>query len=80
MTHTAGVTANKSPTVSYGVFDAIEGRAYATYIWINTQNRKFWEVPPTLCEVHPRGMDKIQCKDDDEFASLVDKYFGIGIE
>jgi hypothetical protein len=64
-------------TVSYTVFDAVEGRSYASYIWVNPQKKKFWEVSPAECVIYPRGGEKIQCKDSDEFDALVDKYFGI---
>ena len=64
-------------TVSYTVFDAVEGRSYASYIWVNPQKKKFWEVSPAECMISPRGGEKIQCKDSDEFDALVDKYFGI---
>jgi hypothetical protein len=60
------------------VYDAFEGRVYANYIWINTENKKYWEVPPTECSVKPRGGDEIICRSSDEFETLIDKHFGIG--
>jgi hypothetical protein len=65
-------------SVSDTVTDAFEGRGYASYIWINTQGKKYWEVAPTECTVKPRGQANIICKSSEEFESLVDKYFGIG--
>ena len=59
-------------SVSYTVFDAIEGRGYASYIWINPEKKQFWEVTPSECEIYPHGGKTISCKDSDEFASLVD--------
>jgi hypothetical protein len=41
-------------------------------------SKKYWEVAPTVCWVKPLGHAKIQCKTDDEFEELVDRYFGIG--
>lgn len=73
-----GVFKDGVPGESELVFDAIEGRTYAAYTWINSQNKKFWEVTPMQCNVHPRGQDAITCKSSDEFDSLIDKYFGIG--
>ena len=67
-----------SPYVSYSLFDAIEGRTYGDYVWINSTQKKYWEVPPMVCEVRPRGSDKVLCHSDDEFDQLIDKYFGIG--
>jgi hypothetical protein len=66
------------PSASDTVYDAFEGRRYATYIWINSQNKKFWEVAPAVCSIRPLGQDEMSCKSSDEFERLVDKYFGIG--
>jgi hypothetical protein len=60
------------------ISDAFEGRIYASYIWMNLEGKKAWEVAPTMCSVKPRGQSEITCKSEDEFVSLVDKYFGIG--
>jgi hypothetical protein len=60
------------------VFDAFEGRGYASYIWVNAENKKYWEVAPKTCVVYPRGQPEITCKSSEEFKALVDKYFGIG--
>ena len=32
------------PSVSDVVYDAFGGRVYAIYIWVNAQNKKYWEV------------------------------------
>jgi hypothetical protein len=58
---------------SYLVYDAFEGRVYGSYVWVNSENKT-----PVACWVKPLGQKKIQCKTDDEFEELVDKYFGIG--
>ncbi len=70
-------TYNGSPTVSTSVYDAFEGRMYASYMWINAEKKKYWEVEPMECYVKPRGQEKIYCKSSDEFDQLVDKHFGI---
>jgi hypothetical protein len=72
------VSSSSSPYVSYFLFDAIEGRTYGQYTWINSQKKKYWEVAPMVCSVSPRGADKVTCKSDDEFDQLIDKYFSIG--
>ena len=54
------------------VYDAFEGREYASY-WDD-----FHTPIVAVCYVKPRGHEKIQCKNSDEFEQLVDKYFGIG--
>jgi hypothetical protein len=79
MVHGTGVYKDTgTPASSDVVFDAIEGRTYASYSWINTEKKKFWEVAPMECNVKPRGGEPITCKSSDEFEQLVDKYFGIG--
>lgn len=60
------------------VYDAFEGRVYASYIWSNPQKKKYWDVPPLECSVKPRGGDEIICHSSDEFETLIDKHFGIG--
>jgi hypothetical protein len=77
MEHNVSSTAGNIGTSDL-VFDAYEGRTYASYVWINTEKKKYWEVPPTECSVKPRGQDEITCKSSEEFERLVDKYFGIG--
>jgi len=72
------ITSYGSPSNSMAVFDAFEGREYASYIWINSEHKKFWEVKPGMCEVDPQEHDTIYCKSEAEFLRLVDKYFGIG--
>jgi hypothetical protein len=76
--HGSGTNANSSAYVSYSLFDAMEGRTYGEYVWINSTQKKYWEVPPMMCDVKPRGSDKMLCHSDDEFDQLIDKYFGIG--
>jgi hypothetical protein len=66
------------PSVSDTVYDAFEGREYASYIWINPEKKKAWEVAPMECSVKPRGQDEVPCTSPEEFEKLVDKYFGIG--
>ena len=69
MTHF--VTAqDKSVTVSHSVYDAIEGRGYASFIEVGHDVMD--------CSVSPPGQDKTMCKTSDEFERLVDKNFGIG--
>jgi hypothetical protein len=65
-----------TPAISTLVYDAFEGRMYASYMWMNTEKKKGW-VEPLECYVKPRGQEQINCKSSDEFDRLVDKYFGI---
>ena len=41
------VSAEKFPMVTDVVYDAFGGRVYANYMWINSQNKKYWEVSPS---------------------------------
>ena len=50
------------------VYDAFEGRSYGEFY-------QYHDEAPT-CYVKPRK-DKISCKTEDEFRSLVEKHFGV---
>jgi hypothetical protein len=76
LVHHAG-TGNGVPSVSDLVYDAFEGREYASYTWVNTQKKKYWEVAPMECKVKPRGKAEITCKSSAEFEGLIEKYFGV---
>lgn len=73
----------KDDTVTVGMvlYDVMEGRTFANYLWMNDLNtgKKYWEVAPIMCSVHPRGQDEITCKSEDEFKALIDKYFDVGL-
>jgi hypothetical protein len=70
-------TATAGPSVSDTVYDAFEGRLYASYIWVNPNGKKYWEVAPSECWVKPIGVQKQTCKDSEEFDEMVEKNFGI---
>jgi hypothetical protein len=72
-----GKTDGNTVTFADTISDAFEGRLYASYLWFNP-GKKAWEVQPTTCSVKPRKQEEITCKNEEEFDSLVDKYFGIG--
>ena len=76
MIHTVSAT-KTSVSDTETVSDAFEGRGYASYVWVNAENKKYWEVAPMTCVAYPRGQTEITCKSSDEFDALVDKYFGI---
>jgi hypothetical protein len=78
MVHVVMVDKGKSVSVSDTVTDAFEGRAYASYMWINSEGKPYQEVAPTDCSVKPRGQPSITCRSFEEFEALVDEYFGIG--
>lgn len=56
------------------VRDAYERRQYATYVWMSSDVKKYWEVPPIACEVRPSLHDKRLCKTREEFDELAAPY------
>jgi hypothetical protein len=71
------LSAEKFPMDTTVVYDAFGGRVYANYVWINSQNKKAWEVSPSACEIHIPGKPDEICKTDTEFDELTEKYFGV---
>ncbi|MGA3162549.1 MAG: hypothetical protein ABSC77_15195 [Terracidiphilus sp.] len=67
----------KIPAEADVVYDAFGGRVYANYMWINSQNKKFWEVPPSTCEIHIPGKSDEKCTNNTQFNELTEKYFGV---
>jgi hypothetical protein len=56
------------------LMDAYERRTYAFYLWISRNDKKYWEVPPTSCELAPTHSEKKYCADRDEFDAFVASY------
>jgi hypothetical protein len=56
------------------VFDAFEGKEYATYIWHIEKNKKYWEVPPFECKVTSISGGETECHSQAEFDELVKQY------
>ena len=77
MVHYVSTEGGKASVLD-NVYDAFEGRTYASYTWINSEGKKYWEVAPMECWVKPLGQQKQTCKDSAEFEAMVDKNFGIG--
>ncbi len=65
-------------TNSVVVYDAFERRAFATYLWMNYSGKKYWEVKPSECELHPLQQPAVYCESSEEFNGLVEKWFGVG--
>jgi hypothetical protein len=62
-----------SSTTAY-LIDANERRQYATYLWMSRKDKKYWEVPPTACELVPSLREKTFCKSREEFDAFVAQY------
>lgn len=54
--------AGNPPVVADVVYDAFGGRVYANYVWINSQNKEYWGVSPSTCEIHVPGKPDETCK------------------
>lgn len=54
--------------------DAYEQRVYGHYLWISVQGKKFWDVPPVICELIPSITQKTLCSSPDEFDAFAAKY------
>jgi hypothetical protein len=54
--------------------DAFERRMYASYLWISRGNKKYWEVPPSTCELTPSLRQKKNCTTREEFDAFVADY------
>jgi hypothetical protein len=59
------------------VYDAFERRMFANYLWTNYSGKKYWEVKPSQCEVHPQQQSTVNCQSSEEFDNLVEKWFGV---
>ena len=54
--------------------DSFERRIYAMYYWSPSSTKKYWEVPPSICELTPSTLGKKNCSSVDEFDSFVATY------
>jgi hypothetical protein len=62
------------PSHSTTLADAFEGKVYGTYTWINSQEKKWWEVSPVECTVTTISGEEKHCSSSDEFDALVKGY------
>jgi hypothetical protein len=62
------------PTVNRIVFDAFEGKGYASYMWMNNQGKKYWEVPPYECTVTSLTGEEKHCASVEEFDELIKQF------
>jgi hypothetical protein len=56
------------------LFDAYENRPFAEYDWMPQKDKKFWEVPPVVCQLTPSSSDERACKSEDEYKAFVAGY------
>lgn len=56
------------------VMDAFEQKVFATYAWKSDAVKKYWEVPPVMCEVTSTAGKRQPCGSEDEFEALIKQY------
>jgi hypothetical protein len=54
--------------------DVFEGKTLGFYMWRGQKDKKYWEVPPSWCEVTLPSGEKKVCKSGEEFDELVKVY------
>jgi hypothetical protein len=54
--------------------DPFDQRVYAAYAWKADAVKKYWEVPPVICELIPSHSEKRNCTSDEEFEAFVAPY------
>jgi hypothetical protein len=73
LVETTDMLAGTQSNTAY-LIDANERRQYATYVWMSRKDKKYWEVPPTACELVPSLREKKSCKAREEFDAFVAEY------
>ena len=73
----AATVSKRGVTNSVVIYDAFERRTFANFLWVNNSGKKYWEVKPLECEVHPQQQPTAYCNSSDEFNELVEKWFGV---
>jgi hypothetical protein len=62
------------PATTKSLSDAFEGKEFGSYLWINTEGKKYWEVAPRMCSVTlPTGEERT-CTSDTEYDELSRAY------
>ena len=61
-------------STSVNLWDALERRNYANWLWQVHPTKKYWEVPPISCELARNYRDKKNCTTREEFDAFVAEY------
>ena len=61
-------------STSVNLWDALERRNYASWLWQSHPTKKYWEVPPLACELSPNYQGKRNCATREEFDAFVAEY------
>jgi hypothetical protein len=70
-------TAPGTMYVTMTVADAVEGKTYGQYMWKSDKVKKYWEVPPIMCQGTAIDGSEKTCKSQEEFAALMSGYMDI---
>ncbi len=73
-TSTHGLAAKENYSNAATLMDAYERHVYAYYLWISSPTKKYWEVPPMMCELNPVQQEKKNCTSREEFDAFVAGY------
>jgi hypothetical protein len=60
--------------VSATLMDAYERHVYAAFSWASREGKKYWEVPPSICDLMPVQQEKKNCASREEFDAFVAGY------
>lgn len=61
-------------TITKTLYEAYSRREYARYFWKMDEHKKYWEVPPVICELKSPEAAAIHCNSGDEYDALVAAY------
>jgi hypothetical protein len=69
------MTTNPGTQFTYRfLMDAFEQREYAEYTWMSRKDKKYWEVPPTICKLMESSTKVQVCKSEDEYKAFIARY------
>ena len=67
-------SAGGQTSTSVILWDALERRNYAIWLWQTHPTKKYWEVPPLACELVRNNRDQKNCTSREEFDAFVAEY------
>jgi hypothetical protein len=61
-------------STSVNLWDALERRNYANWLWQSHPTKKYWEVPPITCDLVRNYRDMKNCTSREQFDAFVAEY------
>jgi hypothetical protein len=74
LTDKTSLTGGGQTSTSVILWDALERRTYANWLWQSHRTKKYWEVPPISCELTRSFEDRKNCTSREEFDAFVADY------